>query len=117
MLGINKGKNDLMDAEAMGQLKTMPSTKGQIIEKDLSKEVIDNPQDFQAAIGHAQMAGQDYVEVSDRMFSYLVKNSATEYLTYGNPGVKVFKEGTRDKIVEFESLNPDEQVRRKLGKQ
>ena len=110
---LGKKDKDYRDAEAAGHIKSMPVTGGNIVESsDDDFKVIDNPTDFHTAIGHAQMAGRDYLEVSGDLFNYLVKNHKTPYLTYGNPGVKVFKEGTRQKIMEFEKLNPDEQQRR-----
>lgn len=107
MLGKNKDKFSAL--EVAGQIKSMPMTMGDAIDSDVDDgKVIDNPEDFRAAIHHAQLSGKDAVEVSEELFFYLVKNNQTEYLTYGSPGVKVFKEGTKDKILQLEKLPPEE---------
>lgn len=117
MLGINKDKaKEFQNAEAAGHIKTMPASKANIVEtKEEDFKVIDNPTDFQYAVGNAQMSGRTYLEVSDELFNYLVKNNNTQYLTYGNPGIKIFKEGTMEKILAFESLSPDEQAKKLRG--
>lgn len=101
---------DLGDAEAVGNLKTMPPKQDPIVEKNYEGVVVDNPEDFRMAVGHAQMAHAEYIEVSARMFEYLVKNNKTEYITYGSPGIKVYKEGTREKIEAWERLSPEQQM-------
>lgn len=110
---------DLNDAVAAGTLKTMPVEKGAYVDDaaEILDTVIDNPQDFQIAIGHAQMAGRESIEVSDRLFDYMVKTSKTEdYFTYGNPGVRVYREGVREKIEHRESLGVDEYLRQSREK-
>jgi hypothetical protein len=84
-------------AESLGEIRTMP----EINEKAIGPvaelpEVIDNPEDFRMAIGNAQMNGAEYVEVGEKLFKYLLKNSKSKYLTYGAPGIKVYKAGTRE---------------------
>jgi len=101
-------KTDLQNAEANGQIKTMPKADTQpqitIFEKT---PAIDSPEDFRNAIGHAQMEGIGYVEVTDRLFNYLVKNQVTRYLTYGDPGIKVYKDGTKDQYDKEDSMNAE----------
>jgi hypothetical protein len=115
MLGKGNKEKDFSLAEAAGHLKTMPVSKGNVVEDVIVDDVVvDNPEDFRMAIGRAQMAGRESIEVSEELFNYLVKNNQTEYLTYGSPGVKVYRAGTRDKIEKFEALNPDEQSRLRI---
>lgn len=115
MLGKGTKDKDFANAEAAGHLKSMPMSKANMVETSAYEEkVVDNPEDFRIAIGHAQMAGKDFVEVSEELFNYLVKNNPTEYITYGSPGVKVFKEGTRAKIESLERLSPEESNRQRL---
>lgn len=112
-------KDTLKDAEALGQLASLPEAAEL---KDSTKEdekVCSTPEDFRMAIGRAQMDGLDYVEVTDDLFSYLVKNQKTPYLTYGDPGIKVFKTGTRAQILQEESMNAEDHAnmmaRRKIA--
>jgi hypothetical protein len=107
-------EKDMAVAESLGHIKTMPVAKTNILAEEFNDKVVDNPEDFRVAIGHAQLSGKDYIEVSEPLFNYLVKNNQTEYLTYGSPGVKVFKEGTKDKILNMENLPPEENARQRL---
>lgn len=97
------------EAEAVGQIKTMPETFDIIQDKgpEQSHEFIDTPDKFQQAVGNAQLDGLDFIEVEEKLFKHLIKNSKTEYLTYGKPGVKVFLRGTRDQILKKDGLNAE----------
>ncbi len=80
-------------------------------EEDGDVPIIANYQDFQAAVSKAQMQGEDgdrYVEVTDVFFKLLTKGKNTPYISYGNPTVKVFREGTVDEIEKSESRSADE---------
>lgn len=99
---------DLKTAEALGQIKTLPETPELPMVEETEEAVIDNPQDFQIAIGNAQMDGADHIEVTERLFKHLIKGAKTKYITYGNPGIKVFMKGTRDKIEREESMNAED---------
>lgn len=92
------GNEDLKKGEALGMVRTMPTKTEPVAMRpvfDSEVGVVDSPHEFQGAIGQAQMEGLEYVEVSERMFSYLLKNNKSNYLTYGSPGIKVYRAGTR----------------------
>lgn len=97
------------EAEAVGQVKSLPEVKeeakAEVFEQ--SHAVIDTPDKFQEAIGNAQLDGLEYIEVEEKLFKHLVRNSPTEYLTYGKPGVKVFKRGTREAILKKDNLSAE----------
>ena len=97
------------EAEAVGHVKSLPETKVEALDQvfEQSHDVIDTPDKIQEAIGNAQLDGLDYIEVEERLFKHLVKNSPTEYLTYGKPGIKVFKRGTRDAILKKDNLSAE----------
>ena len=97
------------DAEALGQVRSMPEVKESVmsLEPIQSHDIIDTPDKFQQAIGNAQLDDLDYIEVEEKLFKHLVKNSKTEYLTYGKPGIKVFKRGTRDEILRKDEMSAD----------
>lgn len=106
-------RNLFKDAEALGQLKSGPVVAEPVAETPHETKVIDNPNDFQYAIGRAQMAmqegdGEDFVEVSEELFKYLVKNQKTSYLTYGSPGIKVYLAGTREACEIRDSLSAED---------
>jgi hypothetical protein len=106
-------KNLFKDAEALGSIKTGPVIPEPVIEVAEPSTIISDPTAFQYAIGKAQMemqegGGDGVVEVSKELFSYLVKNQKTPYLTYGNPGVKVYLEGTREKCEIHDSLSAED---------
>lgn len=106
---IEQEEKSFKKAEAIGQIKTMPKTKEVVPEVSFeqSEAIIDSPDKFQMAIGNAQMDGLDAIEVTEKLFKHLAKNSKTKYLTYGKPGIKVFVEGTRDAIEAEESLSAE----------
>lgn len=100
-------------AEALKHIKTLPSVPLKKVIEVLPDEVVANPEDFQHAIGTAQMekvdgTGKGYVIVSEKMFNYLVRNQVTPYLTYGDPGIKVYKEGTREHLESLERMTPEQ---------
>lgn len=107
------------DAEAVGQLKSQPVVPEPDAPKAHEAKIIDNPTDFQYAVGKAQMAmqegdGEDFVEVSKELFEYLVKNQKTRYITYGSPGVKVYLAGTREECEITDSLSAEEYHTREI---
>lgn len=109
-------KNKYKDAEAVGQIKTMHEAPEEKIEEIVENQVLSDPQEFQMAIGKAQMEGYEYVEVSQKLFDYLVKRNKTRYLTYGDPGIKVYVHGTRDEIEKEENMTAEEHYNYKSKK-
>lgn len=96
-------------AEALGQIKTVAEVPEEAVEQQFeqSYSIIDSPDKFQSAIGNAQLDDLDYIEVEEKLFKHLVKNSKTKYLTYGKPGIKVYKRGTREEIEAEESMSAE----------
>ncbi len=103
-------------AEAMGDIVTMPEIPEELVKPEVEVEVIDNPEHFRIAIGQAQMAGEDSIEVGPKLFKYLLKNSKSPYLTYGDGGIKVYLAGTREKH-EKEALMNAEAYAEMISKQ
>lgn len=108
MAKSKRGHTEFEQAEMLGEIVTSPfdDTKEEI--KEEVSEVIDDPNEFRMAIGQAQMEGYEYVEVSEKMFKYLLRKSKSKYLTYGDPGIKVFQVGTREEIEREESLSAEQ---------
>jgi hypothetical protein len=83
-------------------------------QSELKTDGIDNHDDFNAAVleAQAQISEDPYpfVEVSDRFFKALSKGRELKSLTYGNPGIRVFKAGTIDSVLAEERL-PAEKFR------
>ncbi len=73
------------------------------LEEFSTDQVIGSIPDFRAAVGQAQLSGQDYVIVTDEIFKYLLNGGKSSYICYGSPTIRVYKEGTRDKIEADES--------------
>ena len=101
---------DLKEAQAVGHLKTMPEFR--VLDEKVPEpgEVIDDPDSFRAAIGHAQMleeVGEKHVFVSERLFNFLLKQQAkkSRYFTYGNPGIKVYREGTKESNDDIDNMS------------
>jgi hypothetical protein len=95
-------------AEILGEIHTMPEIDESVIDPKEVPEVIDNPEDFRMAVGQAQMEGLDYVEVGEKLFRYLLKNSKSKFLTYGDPGLKVYLVGTREQLEKEQKMSAED---------
>lgn len=104
----NKNKNEFRNAEALGHITTMPEVKEQPMVADTKSDVIDNPEEFRMAVANAQMEGVDHVVVTEKVLKYLLRGNKSESLTYGDPGVRVFLEGTKDEIERVERMNAEQ---------
>jgi hypothetical protein len=104
---------DFKDAEMFGKIKTAPSIPTQPVPKVEEDVVVETPSDFQEAVARAQFAvtegdGKDYVVVNERLFRYIMKNQPGNYLTYGEPGVKVYLAGKKDEVDMIEAMTAEE---------
>lgn len=98
-------------AESLGEIHTMPEEITKDVEtKEEEVEVIDSPDAFRIAVGHAEMEGKNHIEVSERLFKYLVKNSKTRYITYGDGGIKVYKVGTKEENDKIDSMTAEQYI-------
>lgn len=76
-------------------------------------QIIDDLGTYREALGQAQMSGIESLEVSDRLFKFLVQTDPnTAYLTVGKPGVKIYRAGTKEQIKKNESLSADQNLER-----
>jgi hypothetical protein len=78
--------------------------------------VIDSTEDFRFAMGEAQLTGKKNLEVSHRLFDHLTLGKPTPYIIYGNPAVKIYREGTMDQIEKLESLDVEDLIELKAKK-
>jgi hypothetical protein len=85
----------------------MPEIDEKVVALEEPKKIIDSPEEFRLAIGQAQMEGEDSMEVGEKLFKYLLKNSKSPYLTYGDPGIKVYLAGTREKYEREDAMNAE----------
>jgi len=73
---------------------------------------IDNYDDFRNALANAQFriksGVSDHIEVSERLFRELVSGQETPYLTYGDPGIKIYIKGTKSSIDTLEKMSAQE---------
>lgn len=106
----NKTEQSFKDAAALGEIHVAPEVaEVELDEKPQREDVtIDNTEDFRLAVGTAQMDGIEYVEVGEKLFKYLLRGAKTRYLTYGNPGIKVFLKGTMDDILDEEEMSAED---------
>lgn len=70
---------------------------GQVFNVNMDETVETMPQ-FQLAIANAQGLGIDSIEVSENVFNAFARamKHPSDFFTYGQPGVKVYKTGTRE---------------------
>jgi len=108
-----KEQKTFRDSEALKEIKPLPMVHEPKEKEKPEVEIIDDPESFRMAIGHAQMAksegtGDGCIEVSERMFKYLIRNQKTRYITYGDPGIKVYLAGTRAEMDKEDMMNCEE---------
>ncbi len=106
-----KNDKDLRLGEAKGEVKTLPKFEDIQKTEKILESVIDSPEEFRTAIGRCQMDRVDHIEVTERMFEYLVKGHATPYLCYGNPGIKVYRVGTKPENDRLERMSAEDYSR------
>jgi predicted metal-binding transcription factor (methanogenesis marker protein 9) len=83
----------------MGEIHTMPEVDEAVFNPNVEEiTFVDDPESFRMAIGAAQMNDQEYIEVGEKLFKYLLKNSKSKFLTYGSPGIKIYLQGTREQL-------------------
>lgn len=92
----------------------------QTIKKEKEPTALDNYDDFNNAVLEIHRTtspgDEPCLEVSEKLFGALTRGQKTSYLTYGQPGIKVFKVGTQDQIEREEAMpaeaNRDLQIKR-----
>lgn len=103
--------DDLKVSQATGHIQSLKTDEAIRAMDEIQvpeRIIIDDPEEFRAAIGQAQMEEVEFIEVSDRLFKFLVKNNKTPYITYGSPGIKVYKAGTKDELDRIDRMNAQE---------
>lgn len=101
-------RNEMKDAEALGHIKTMPEVVEAARAEAPPSVAIDNPEEFRLAVGQAQMEGIDHLLVTEKLMSYLLRGNKSESLTYGDPGIRIFVEGTKEEIERVERMNAEQ---------
>lgn len=102
-----KQKNEFKDAEALGHIKTMPEYTEPKMADTPGEDVIDDPDSFRMAVAHAQMEGIDHVIVTEKVMKYLLRGHKGVSLTYGDPGVRVYLQGTKEDLDRKEKLSAE----------
>ena len=100
-------KDAFKDAEALGKINTMPELKHTPAVEEPNTEVITDPTQFQMAIARAQFDGIDHVIVDKNVLMSLLRGNKGVSLTYGNPGVRVYLEGTKESCEDIEKLSAE----------
>lgn len=101
---------DLFEAEAIGQIHRgleMPELAAEEPKMPEAHEILDNPEQFRMAIGRAQLNSEKYVTISERLMQYLARGKALS-ITYGNPGIRVYVDGAKEKLDKIEAMNSDQ---------
>jgi len=95
-------------AESIGEIYTMPELDESLVKEEKEITYVDDPESFRMAIGAAQMNDEEYIEVGEKLFKYLLKNSKSRYLTYGSPGIKIYLKGTRDALEKEDKMSGEQ---------
>lgn len=105
---MTKHRTDFQKLEALGHIKTMPEPEAEMVVEEPKVGVIDSPEDFRMAVATAQMEGVDHLIVTKRVFDYLLRGNKSESLTYGDPAVRIFLEGTKEEIERKEKMTAEQ---------
>lgn len=62
------------------------------------------------------MEGIGELTVSEKLFAYLCKDKNSRSLTYGDPGIRVFIDGTQEKLLIEEGQTAEEAYVRDIRK-
>lgn len=106
-------KMDFKTAELLSQLpepQHEPVTPPKSETKRTSDDVVRNLEDYLPAIHRAQLTGETDIEVAEDIFRMPRLggiNPKTTSFTTGNPGVRVFLEGTKDDTLKKEKLSAE----------
>jgi hypothetical protein len=76
----------------------------------------DSTHDFQKAVMDRMMAGYDFIEVSDRIFDFYRVDPDTAYFTWGKPGIKVYRAGTKPELDRLDRMKAEEYAEYKAKK-
>lgn len=91
------------------------------IKKDAQKELgINSTDEFNLAIleKQANIDEEPYpmLEVSEPVFKAITKGRLVNSITYGDPGVRVFKAGTMDDILDSEEISAEKRHEQEIRK-
>lgn len=70
--------------------------------------VPDTIADFERAISDRLFAGYDHIEVTERIFKHYCVDPNTNYFTYGKPGIKVYRVGTKAEFDKIDRMKPED---------
>ena len=70
--------------------------------------LVETYEQYYRALDTARTQGEEYIEVSQAMFTMITKGQKTPFLIHGNPAVYVYVVGTRDKIMKLQKRTADE---------
>lgn len=78
----------------------------------LAEGPINTTQDFHLAVEQAQVERIDSLEVTDelfkKLFHHVYKENTQLYVTYGSPGIKVYREGKKAECDKLESMTAEQ---------
>jgi hypothetical protein len=76
-------------------MSNQQQVRKQKVPTELSAKLLEARQEIE----RARVSGDEYVEVPEDVFKFMTQGAETPFLTDGNPGVMVFVEGTREKLM------------------
>lgn len=74
----------------------------QVEPSEPAEQVISDISEFYMRAQTAALMNEDYLVVDQKVFNAIGRGVKTNYLTYGNPGIKVYLEGTKEKCDTFD---------------
>lgn len=99
-----------------GSSETLKNVAAKVteVEKDFGgEEIVDNPQELPGAAGRAQMDGKDHLYISEKLFNYLSSGKPTPFITYGSPGIRLYKPGTKEECEKSDFTSPEAMLQEK----
>ena len=66
---------------------------------------------FRTAVAKAQLAGDEFLEVSEEIFNFICNGQETAYINYSSPAVKIYRAGTKANQDRLDKMTLDQRAK------
>jgi hypothetical protein len=99
----------------------MSKREKEVIKEEPKETGINTYEDFQQAVMEIHQNIDQYenpiLEIGEKLFGAIAKGKQIDSMTYGDPGIRLFKVGTKQRILDEEKMPADKfrdlEIRRK----
>jgi len=91
----------------MKKQETLPIME-EIKQNAVNAGVPDTIAEFEKTVSDRLFSGFDFIEVSERIFKHYCVDPNTGYFTWGKPGIKVYRVGTKDEFDKIDRMKSED---------